>query len=482
VLVRVDVVDGDSPWVGLRRSPAGARFCLVALRGDAPVGGLSPFDSRVDAERTAAPHRASLDAAAAALGAGGALALYGVPAWVLLALAQCPPAFELRHWVAVACRGAGGERAGLSPAHKGLAVLLRRGEALTANTVRVPHALCAACGETLRDWGGRRGRMHGEGTRLSDVWSDLDAHFDDPAPGPLLDRLAELFASDESGRALVAVLSGLRPPPAARDLELEWAHDPGPLRPLLEGPVRADCLELTRALPAGSVDLAFADPPYNLEKAYASSSDRRASREYLAWCNAWLTEYARVVRPGGTLAVLTLPLWAAAHARFLLRHRGLRFDRWIVWDALAEPKGAGLLPAHYALLLFTKGWPRRQPARIDVAPRALCRRAACVTARPGAPRVAATDVWQDIPRLRHAARREGEHPCQLPQALVERLVALTTPPGGVVLDAFCGTGTTGAAALAIARRPILGDVSQKYVEIARERMRASPRTQTKRRE
>jgi site-specific DNA-methyltransferase (adenine-specific) len=290
--------------------------------------------------------------------------------------------------------------------------------------------------------------------------------------------LSALLTSGHEERAAVVVAPELRSPPAARSLDLGWERESVPLRPFFAGPIQADCLELIRSLPAGSVDLAFADPPYNLEKAYASSSDRRAAREYVAWCNTWLTEYARVVRPGGTLALLTLPLWAAAHARFLLRHRALRFDRWIVWDALAEPKGTGLLPAHYALVLFTKGWPQRPSSPITAGARELCRRAACVSEHPRTARVPATDVWYDIPRLRHAAQRAEGHPCQLPRPLLERLIALTTSPGGVVLDAFCGTGTTGEAALALARRPILGDLSAEYVELTKRRLQGHPRIHT----
>jgi DNA modification methylase len=53
---------------------------------------------------------------------------------------------------------------------------------------------------------------------------------------------------------------------------------------------------------------------------------------------------------------------------------------------------------------------------------------------------------------------------------MERVVSLAAPPGGIVLDAFCGTGTTGAAALSLARRPVLADISADYVEIAREKL------------
>jgi len=461
--VRIERIAGETPWVDLRRTPSGVRFCLVALRGDVAPGGLSIFDSRLESERTAAALRAMIDGAVSTLEEGGTLALYGAPAWLLLALGQCPPAFELRHWIAVGCRTIGGT------AHKGLALLQRKSASLAANTVRIPHALCSACGEMLRDWGGRRARMHEEGTRLSDVWLDLAAGFDDPAPVAVVERLGSLLVGD-GDRSIVAVMPELRTAPAPRPLGLEWQRETDGLRPYLNGPVRSDCLELLRSLPPNSIDLAFADPPYNLEKEYASSRDKRATREYLGWCNAWLTEYARVVRPGGTLAVLTLPLWAAAHARFLLRHRALRFDRWIVWDALAEPKGTGLLPAHYALVLFTKGWPERPTHAITTSPRDVCRRASCVAARSRAASVPAADVWYDIPRLRHATQRAGNHPCQLPSGLVDRLISMTTRPGAIVLDAFCGTGTTGESALSLARRPLLGDVSDEYVELTRNRL------------
>ncbi len=443
-----------------------ASACVVGLPGDVPDGGVSPFDSRLESERLSAELRAVADSATAALVPGGPLMLYGAPEWVSLALGQCAPAFELSTWIAVGCRPRAA--APLARSHKALAVVVPRGTRPALAPVRVPHRLCDACGETLRDWGGRHRWMRAEGTRLSDVWADLDVSLDDPLPEALLDRIALLFGVERDGGIRSIVADGLRLPSRGPVEPSEpIAQSPAPRHGVGQG----DCLEVLRALPAGSVDLAFADPPYNLEKAYASATDRRGATEYLGWCNAWLTEYARVVRPGGTLALLTLPRWAAAHVRFLLRHRALRFDRWVVWDALAEPKGRGLLPAHYALLLFTKGPARRAGAALTapVDGADLCRRAACVAARPPSPRGPLTDVWRDIPRLRHARHRDA-HPCQLPVALVERVVALSSPPGGVVLDAFCGTGTTGVASLALARRPILSDISDEYVELARSKM------------
>ena len=463
--VRIECVSGVEPWLELKRANRPARLCFVALPGSVPGGGVSPFDSRVASERLAVSLRALADAAAGRLAAGGMLCLYGAPEWVILTLAQCPRSLALRHWIAVACRPKGEDW--MARSHRALALVAAPGTPGFLRPLRAPHRACRACGERLRDWGGHRQRMHADGVRLSDVWSDLDLDLDDAAPAALIERLANLTGTGASDRALVVAPEALGMPsiphPPAQSTPPETSPAIGRL---LRRATQSDCLELLRSLPADAIDLAFADPPYNLEKRYASSGDHRAPDEYLGWCHAWLTEYARVVRPGGTLAVLTLPSWAAAHAGFLMRHRALRFDRWIIWDALGEPKGPGLLPAHYALILFTKGHPRRPLAlpHLGASIPDLCRRSSCVAARaPG--RAPLTDVWRDIPRLRHARFRDA-HPCQLPPSLLERLVSIASPPGGIVLDAFCGTGTTGAAALACARRPILADISAEYVAIS----------------
>jgi site-specific DNA-methyltransferase (adenine-specific) len=470
--VQIEYVSGVEPWLELKRANQPARFCLVTLPGSVHGGGVSPFDSRIESERLTVSLRTLADTAAGRLAAGGVLCLYGAPEWVTLALAQCPRSFALRHWIAVACR----PRANgwLARSHRALALLTAHGSAVRLRPTRAPHRACRACGQALRDWGGRRPRMHREGVRLSDVWSDLDLDLDDAVPAALVERLANLTGAGAGDGALIVVPTALGMPPTRHASAPLAPPATGPATgPLLRRATQSDCLELLRGLPADSIDLAFADPPYNLAKAYTSSGDYRAPGEYLGWCHAWLTEYARVVRPRGTLAVLTLPLWAAAHAGFLMRHRALRFDRWIIWDALGEPKGPGLLPAHYALILFTKGHPHRPPTlpHLGTSIPDLCRRAGCVAARAPTPRAPLTDVWRDIPRLRHARFRDA-HPCQLPHALLERLVSIASPPGGIVLDAFCGTGTTGAAALACARRPILADISPEYVAISSGKLAA----------
>jgi DNA modification methylase len=80
-------------------------------------------------------------------------------------------------------------------------------------------------------------------------------------------------------------------------------------------------------------------------------------------------------------------------------------------------------------------------------------------------------LWTDIAPLRHvsASERTG-YPTQKPRALLERIIACASPPGGLVVDAFAGSGTTGAAAHALGRRAILGDASAVAIATARARL------------
>ncbi|MCG3149733.1 MAG: hypothetical protein PCFJNLEI_03198 [Verrucomicrobiae bacterium] len=225
-----------------------------------------------------------------------------------------------------------------------------------------------------------------------------------------------------------------------------------------------DCVEYLRQIkaehPGGVFDLAFADPPYNLKKLYDQYDDTLAEQAYLDWCNAWLAGMADTLKPGGSLFVLNLPKWAIYHAAFL--NDRLDFRHWIVWDALSDPRGK-LMPAHYALLYYTKpgGTPTFHPLTTDAPDR--CARAACRTTRQSA-ECELTDIWFDVFRIKHKRDRDA-HPCQLPEKLMERIILLTTNPGDLVFDPFCGAGTTALAARKLGRRFVVTDVDPNYVSI-----------------
>jgi hypothetical protein len=86
-------------------------------------------------------------------------------------------------------------------------------------------------------------------------------------------------------------------------------------------------------------------------------------------------------------------------------------------------------------------------------------------------KVELSDIWFDVHRIKHKRDRDA-HPCQLPERLMERIIKLTTPRGGLVFDPFCGAGTTAIAALKIGRDFVTVDLDKHYVEITERKIAA----------
>src|SRR5262245_51220101 len=94
---------------------------------------------------------------------------------------------------------------------------------------------------------------------------------------------------------------------------------------------QGDCLELLARVPAGSVELAFADPPFNIGYDYDVYHDRRAADHYLDWSRRWGTEVVRVLRPNGTFW-LAIGDEYAAELKVMFQHElGLTCRSWVVW-------------------------------------------------------------------------------------------------------------------------------------------------------
>jgi site-specific DNA-methyltransferase (adenine-specific) len=262
--------------------------------------------------------------------------------------------------------------------------------------------------------------------------------------------------------------------------------------------LKADCVsfleKVAKSHPEGLFDLAFADPPYNLQKLYGNYDDALAEHRYIEWCNQWLDGMARSLKPGGSLFVLNLPRWAIHHAAFL--NKKLEFRHWIAWDALSDPRGK-IMPAHYALLWYTRPGvePKFNYVPVDRPPQAssrrepklqiteavlppdapnYCLRSSCVRkrkARGDDDKVDLSDVWFDIHRIKHKRDRDA-HPCQLPERLMERIIRLSTNPGDWVFDPFCGAGTTAVSAAKLGRRFVVTDIDSHYVRITMEKLAA----------
>jgi site-specific DNA-methyltransferase (adenine-specific) len=210
-------------------------------------------------------------------------------------------------------------------------------------------------------------------------------------------------------------------------------------------------MHLLAEMESESVDLAFADPPFNLGKKYTSNiDDDLAGHHYIEWCEEWLLEMCRVLKPGGTLMLWNLPKWNLPLGGFLSRH--LTFRHWIAVDIkYTLPINGRLYPSHYALLYFIKG---KRPAIFhpDRMPITCCRHCGGELKDYGGYKdkmnpkgVNIADVWTDIPPVRHSKYKKREANA-LSLKLMDRIISMTTDPGSVVLDPFGGSGTTFAAA------------------------------------
>lgn len=442
---------------------------------------------------------------------GGVLFVQGTPE-VLPALGVFfdeIPSMTFKYWFAVESTLL--ETTRLPSAHAAVMLFTKGNGRFNIKRTRLPHHYCQACGRTLKDWGGKAHLMHPEGYVISDVIKDIPADNNynqiskpvfellvrmidfHPQPGGQPDQSVSSSSPPEI-RGLVAPIEGVswqNSVAAERPIQytlpgFSWLSRPTQKKTNQAHPAAVRCLEdnlldvihhgdaieILKQYPDESIDLVFADPPYNLDKDYTLYADGQADHHYIEWCNAWLAEYIRILKPTGSLFLLNLPCWALYHADFLNRH--LYFQNWIAWDALSEPRGK-VMPAHYALLFYTKH-PAHFTFNYDaVSPidgRHYCLRASCIRQRKQVgddDKVSLNDIWWDVHRIKHRRDRDY-HPCQLPESLMERIIKLSTRPGDVVLDAFGGTGTTPVVALQLGRRYVAIDLDPNYVKIMQEKV------------
>ncbi|MCK4447812.1 MAG: site-specific DNA-methyltransferase [Candidatus Marinimicrobia bacterium] len=237
--------------------------------------------------------------------------------------------------------------------------------------------------------------------------------------------------------------------------------------------IQGDCLELFENIPDNSIDMAFADPPFNLKKKYNSYKDSLEFREYLDWCKIWISEMVRVTKPSGSIFVHNIPKWLTYFADIL--NKKADFKHWISWDAPTAPMGKSLQPSHYGILFYAKDRERLKFFEIRY-PHKRDRRTGFLqkdyggkkdSLHPFGPLV--SDVWTDIHRIKHNKYRDN-HPCQLPIHLLERIILMSTDESDIVLDPFIGTGTTAIAAKRLGRKYIGLDIDENYVKIAEKHL------------
>jgi site-specific DNA-methyltransferase (adenine-specific) len=242
--------------------------------------------------------------------------------------------------------------------------------------------------------------------------------------------------------------------------------------------VFGDCTAVLSSdlIPDASVDLVFADPPYNIGKDFAGVVDKWPSDQaYAEWCYSWLALCLAKLKPTGSLYVMTstqampfLDLW--------LRDRCTVLSR-IVWhydsSGVQARRYYGSL---YEPILYCVKDPRAytfNAADIEVEARTGAVRRLIDYRKEKPTPYKSTKVpgntWY-FPRVRYRMSEYEEHPSQKPEALLERVIRASSNTGDTVLDPFAGTFTTCAVAKALGRRSIGIEISETYLKIGLRRL------------
>ena len=104
---------------------------------------------------------------------------------------------------------------------------------------------------------------------------------------------------------------------------------------LLDKIFQGDCLTLFKSIPDNSIDITFADPPFNLKKEYKSYNDSMSLHAYMEWCEKWISEMVRVTKPSGSIFLHNIPKWLTFYSQIL--NKQANFKHWISWDAPTAP-------------------------------------------------------------------------------------------------------------------------------------------------
>ena len=247
----------------------------------------------------------------------------------------------------------------------------------------------------------------------------------------------------------------------------------------LDSIIMQDCITAMRALPAKSVDLIFADPPYNLQlggdlsrpdgshvDAVTDDWDKFDSLAiYDKFTRAWLTEAKRILKDNGAIWVI-----GSYHNIFKVGSAIQDLGYWILNDIVwrkANPmpnfKGTRFTNAHETLIWASMG----EKARYTFNYRSM---------KTLNDELQMRSDWEfPICGGQERLKRDGVkvHPTQKPEALIYRILLACTKPGDVVLDPFFGTGTTGAVAKRLGRRWIGIEREAGYCSAALERIEAA---------
>jgi site-specific DNA-methyltransferase (adenine-specific) len=257
--------------------------------------------------------------------------------------------------------------------------------------------------------------------------------------------------------------------------------------------VNGDCLEALESLPPCSVDLVFADPPYHLSNGGTTcKGGRRVSVDKGAWDASngiqadhdfqkrWLSACRRVLKPSGTLWVSGTQ-HVIFSVGFAMQELGFHLLNTVTWyKPNAAPNLACRFFTHSTEILLWASPMRLRPLPHrfnykDMKAENGGKQMRDLWAIHERPEAGGEQVVWSLPTPGPREKTHGRHPTQKPLGLLERVIAASAGAGDLILDPFCGSGTTGVAAvragcrfLGVERDPAYLDLSARRLGAARE--------------
>ena len=240
--------------------------------------------------------------------------------------------------------------------------------------------------------------------------------------------------------------------------------------------ILGDSIEVMKQIPDNSIDLIFADPPYNIGVKYDIYKDNLTQAEYLNWVDKWIYQAVRILKSSGSIYI-AINDENAAEFVLKLKNNGLFMRNWIIWYyTFGEHQNNKFTRSHTHILYFVKDKNNFIFNKDDI-------RIASVRQKIGDKRANSKgripdDVWYDnlddvwkISRIAGTFKeRVQDFPCQMPIKVLERIILTSSNQNDIVLDPFAGSGTTLVVAKEYNRKYIGIELSPNYFEIATKRL------------
>jgi len=242
-----------------------------------------------------------------------------------------------------------------------------------------------------------------------------------------------------------------------------------------------------RQLPGGSVDLAFADPPFNIGYDYDVYDDSRESNQYLQWSREWIAEVHRVLKPTGAFW-LAIGDEYAAELKVAATTTGFHCRSWVIWYyTFGVHCKLKFTRSHAHLFHFVKD-PKKFTFNHEDIRVPSARQLVYADKRANSKGRMPDDTWilrpQDLvngftadedvwyfPRVAGTFKeRAGFHGCQMPEQLLARIIRSCSSQGDIVIDPFSGSSTTVAVAKKLGRRWLSFELSPEYAALGRVRL------------